>query len=121
MSKKFILPIRLYRETLDSLMTKLSTPVVSTAALQEQMELKVYPNPAGDNVTLELSSPDRTKVDVVLQNSAGQVMRTLRKNWSIRSEGSHITLKLNNLDAGAYWIVVKGEGILLTRPLQIVK
>lgn len=106
---------------LDSLMTKLSTPVVSISALQEQMVMKVYPNPGMDNVTLELSSPDQIKVDVVLQNTAGQELKMLRRNWSLTNGDNRLQLNLADLTPGMYRIILRGNGILLAEPLQMVK
>ena len=106
---------------LDSLMSKLSTSVLTTGKWQDKIVLKVYPNPGSDTVTLELSTPENITVGVVLQNTAGQLLRVIRKDWQINSGRNQLQFDLGDLGAGMYWIVVQGEGVVASTPLQRVK
>lgn len=106
---------------LDSLMSKLSTSIYSPAKWQDKITMRIYPNPGNDTVTLELLSPENTSAGVVLQNAAGQVLRTLRKDWQINRDNNQLQFDLGDLSAGMYWIVVQGEGFVASAPLQRVK
>lgn len=103
---------------LDSLMSKLSTAVYSPEKWQDKITMRIYPNPGNDTVTLELSSPENTTAGVVLQNAAGQILRTLRNDWQINRESNQLQFDLGDLGAGMYWIVVQGEGFVASAPLQ---
>lgn len=77
------------------------------------LNLRIFPNPAGEHLQLLLQSEDQITVDIVLYNHAGQVVQAFLQQ-EIEPGTHQRQISLNNLPAGLYWINVKGQEHLLS-------
>jgi hypothetical protein len=81
------------------------------------MRFNVYPNPAIDQVTLDLANPYIGRLNVQVINSTGAVVRTSELNKGLPVIQAPISL--SGLAPGLYMIQVRGTGWSVVR--KIVK
>ncbi len=81
---------------------------------QQASELRVFPNPAHDQVTLELPSEDEP-VKATLYNIQGASLCT----WTIAARDTQPTLTLPDLPAGTYLLRVTGDHMHASEVLVI--
>jgi len=78
-------------------------------------EILVFPNPTTDVLQLQLNS-NYPKMDVQIVNATGQTVRRLN-NMAITNQT--MTIPVNDLPAGRYWLKLQGNGE--KQVLQFVK
>lgn len=86
----------------------LVSDLVNTEDLvQNKMSLKVFPNPTDGilNLKLESSFLDNEMVDIQLFNTTGQLINSFQKE-----NNNLITVNLQNMQNGVYWIRLSHEG-----------
>lgn len=93
-----------------------STSTTEQEALAYQ--LKIFPNPAQDEVNVAFNLDRSRLVRVSVVNSIGQVLRT--QNLGERTLGQ-AQIALNQLPAGVYWLMFDVEGVRVAKPLNIVR
>jgi len=78
---------------------------VGTNRDQHQVALKIYPNPATDFCTVELTAPDtkQSRVVLIISMSGSRVIPDVTVN---RSE---LTVDIRNLPAGVYCLMLKSD------------
>ncbi|MFY9153390.1 MAG: glycoside hydrolase family 44 protein [Prolixibacteraceae bacterium] len=79
-------------------------PTSSKASLtRTSLDVKVYPNPATDQVQLNYSVPERILMNISLFNASGQQLNTISKTEA--EAGTHtIEWNAGKLPNGIYWI-----------------
>lgn len=75
--------------------------------------LKVYPNPAHDQVILELPTSEIGDNKIELYNASGQQL--LQQDW----QNSRLELDLNDYPAGVYWVKVVAGNAMQTQRFVI--
>jgi hypothetical protein len=96
-----------------------STQTTATQAAVQNMEVKVYPNPTSDFVSLEYTLPQRSEVEIKLLNSLG-VERMLLQDKKMLDGTQQVSFELNNhLDAGVYFIALYIDGVIKTEKIII--
>jgi hypothetical protein len=76
--------------------------------------LKLYPNPAVDNIYIQLSEMANRQVQVEIYNSLGQ--KLISQNFADASASSEISMSVVSLKQGVYYARVMGVGV---NPLTI--
>jgi hypothetical protein len=79
--------------------------------------VKVYPNPATDNASLNLNLKKAANVEVSLQNVMGQTIFTQAANMSAGEQA--MTISLQNLPKGIYILKVMANGA--AQEMKVVK
>lgn len=90
---------------------------LSTAANEPAeglFSVALYPNPAGESITLDIAVPERTLVSVALVNSLGQTVLRLPAEWAPEGEHQRV-LPLGALPEGLYWLNLLAENRQITR------
>jgi Secretion system C-terminal sorting domain len=77
----------------------------ATEWASQQLDLKVYPNPAQDNVTFEFLEDAGPGIDIVVFDVLGNLV------WEYHGEGpeKQIVWDLSSVPAGIYFYVIKGN------------
>lgn len=78
--------------------------------------LSVYPNPSKGTVNLELNQSLKGMLEIRVADASGRVVYNAQESAS-----SVITLNLNELSRGLYWIEVQSEQARYTQKLMIQK
>ena len=71
-------------------------------------EIKVFPNPAPDDVKISIKNPSSKKLSVQLMNALGQIV--VIKNILTPGRDELINISLRHLPQGIYWLKVGNEG-----------
>ena len=80
--------------------------ITSVDVLQAQMQATLYPNPSSSTVFLDLNLAQRSRVQVVMRNVAGQIVMT--SDLGIMSSGNHQhVLGVENMASGTYMVEVQ--------------
>lgn len=89
--------------------------------IPQYFELLSYPNPALDIVNLELSIPEKTKIEISLFDLSGKKVKSLY-NGGIEAGTNVITFSTLPLGKGIYFVAVKeSEKTILTRKIIVGK
>lgn len=80
--------------------------------------LKVFPNPAADQVTIALSTLQREDVSIAIQNLSGQTVQTIADR-NYMAGNHHIPVDVSALPAGMYLVQVKAGDA--TQTIKLVK
>jgi len=80
--------------------------VTTVEDLQAQTHAEIYPNPAASNVTLDLAVAQRSRVEIVVRNAAGQIVMV--PDLGIVPSGNHRhMLEVDHLESGLYLLEVR--------------
>jgi hypothetical protein len=79
----------------------------------------VYPNPAQDQVNINLNMEQTENVSVRIFNTLGQVV--YNKNYGTMSGANTLNIQLDNLSEGVYFVKIVVGDKMYTKPLQITK
>lgn len=93
------------------------TPILATASSAAASQVVFYPNPAHEQVSLDLPA-DLLKqpLEVVLYNSMGQQVRRLTPTWQSKEDAN---LTLTGLDKGVYTVGITGPTTTITKRLAV--
>jgi hypothetical protein len=83
----------------------------------EQIDTRVYPNPAAGKVYLTIQLKKSVKVEVKVVNLLGQVL--LEKNLNALAGANSFQLDLENLEAGIYFVNVNAHQASASKKLII--
>ncbi len=88
----------------------IETSPVSVAEIQvkEPVKLSVYPNPANDNITIEINAEGKENVEVILMNSHGLVIEKYLSQKSF-SGNKKLTKNIAALPAGLYYVALQTD------------
>lgn len=84
------------------------------AAIQDESDLQIYPNPSSDKVNIRLTSANGQNVQVRVFNLSGQEMRHF--SWNIREGENLMEMNVQDLTQGTYLI-----GIYENRSVKVRK
>jgi len=96
------------------------TGIQEISSINSSIQLQsLYPNPANDNVTIEISDSKNENITVVLTDIAGKFI--INKQYSLHNGTQLIKLSFNELTSGSYILSVRNnDGLVATRHLQIL-
>lgn len=106
------------------LMLMRETNVVGAEEVTEvvQPEIKIWPNPAQDWITVSIEGISRRKdLDVELWDLAGRRMRSPLLSWTPLANGSQAEMDLQGVAPGMYLVLIKGSGLRLSRRLIVTR
>ncbi|HAQ18181.1 MAG TPA: glycoside hydrolase family 44 [Prolixibacteraceae bacterium] len=96
-----------------------AAPVSSDKALQNgRFNAKIYPNPASDQVNLEFSLPEKSKLTIALYQANGMLSKTIC-NTAFESGNHQIEINSGYLSSGIYWIRFISE--TETKTIKLIK
>jgi len=81
-------------------------------------DVMVYPNPATNQAQIVLSSNRASDVQVSVYNTMGQLVNTFNQ-YVVAGGVQKITLNLENLQSGVYFVSVQAEGVTLSTKLIV--
>ncbi len=78
----------------------------------------VYPNPATDRITLEMTSTQTQNISIFITNITGQ--KVVTQNAVLHNGDQHIVVPLNKIPAGSYVLSVdNNEATIATRQISV--
>lgn len=93
---------------------------VKETAKNSISELSIYPNPASNNATIEVSLNENNKMEVVIMNNVGQTVYSTTVNGNIGA--NKVNVNTSNLSAGIYFYQVKvGNNQAVTKKFAVSK
>ena len=98
--------------------TDISLPVIETN-VKPITNVLIYPNPSNDIFTAELSLPIRTKAKLMLMNVMGELL--LSETFIVTQPIERISMDINSIEGGIYFVVVEAGNQSKTLKLVIVK
>jgi Secretion system C-terminal sorting domain len=82
-------------------------------------EVKMYPNPVSDVLTIEMKNEVSERVNLTIVNAAGQ---PIEAHFMNQTKGATTkTIPLSNYAAGQYFIRFEVDGKIMTKAIQVVK
>jgi hypothetical protein len=85
-------------------------------------ELTTYPNPASQGqATVEFVVEEPSDVTVSLYNTLGQKVRTLHRGEVQAGETVRETIAVQSLASGVYFVRMRGDGVMTTTRMTVVK
>ena len=95
---------------------------VVNETIENEIFLKVYPNPANQSTMVSYLSDHPGKVRVMLSNSIGQIVNTLFEGDIPGGEIQDMEINLGNLQPGVYVLILQqSNGNVITEKLMIQK
>lgn len=83
-------------------------------------ESNVYPNPASDNVTVELNlSETADAVSIQFTNALGQVVKSQSIGRVVANTSNKTTIQVNDLASGVYFYTISADGKKTTGKLMV--
>jgi hypothetical protein len=79
----------------------------------------VYPNPANNQVNINLNMEQSENVEVSIFNTLGQIV--VSENYGSLNGVNTLNIKLDNLTSGIYFVKIAVGDKVYTKPLQITK
>lgn len=97
------------------------TSIVSTSDITEKsLEINSYPNPCKDNFTLSYYLPQKSKVNVQIFNSNGQMISE-KLNQSIEKGTQKLNIDTHNFNSGMYICILKTDKQVISHRISVVK
>ncbi len=90
----------------------------SDVSVSEQLPslLHVYPNVATDNIKIEILDETVQKYDIVLVNTLGEQIHTF-----INQQNNNLNLFVGDLPKGIYYVMIKSNKNVWTRPIILME
>ena len=100
----------------------ITEPVEATVRLQKSYALEgPYPNPVRTRATLPLTVRDRQSVTMELYDALGRRVRTVHRGELPSQETMRLTLSVQSLSSGTYFVRIQGEDFTATERLTVVR
>ncbi len=87
---------------------------------ETDIQTQVFPNPANNNITLDLNSLNTSNIYIQLVDITGKQIKEIY-NGRIGSGYTKIETDIANIPAGIYIVKISNNGFVQTNKLQIVK
>ncbi|MEZ4755651.1 MAG: DUF4397 domain-containing protein [Flavobacteriales bacterium] len=96
-------------------------PLATGVAENELLSrLNVWPNPSNDVLFIDMDSKLNTQADIRLLDMTGRDVLALGSR-SISNGESRISLDVSGLSNGSYVLSIRGEGSVVTAPVQVAR
>ena len=93
------------------------TGVQSLANNAPSYDVNLYPNPAGQAVTISVTLKQATPIEISVYNSIGQHIQTMPIEGTMGS--NDVFMDLTKLNKGVYFYKIKADGSVVTKKLII--
>lgn len=90
----------------------------SISEKESGVSLRVYPNPAVENVTINFDSKNATKATVSLTDISGKSIRTIQ-NQNIDNGTNYINMNVSDISNGIYFVRITSPYFNVTRRLIV--
>ena len=91
--------------------------LVSVYELSSEQELSIYPNPAQDNISIEMNGiPKDSEFIVEVLNTTGSKVGTK----TIINSTNHFSIDVSNLQQGLYFVLIKTKSGFLQKSKLII-
>ncbi len=80
----------------------------------------VYPNPATDNVFVNMNLPESGRMNIELVDLFGRTVKSLYSG-NVNGGISALNLELGNQAAGIYFLMINYNGNIISKPVNIIK
>jgi len=94
-----------------------SVTVGMSAAERASIITNIYPNPATDNVNIELNNQTNENVEISIMNNLGQVLSS--NNYGSLIGAQKVTMDVSNLGRGIYFVKVQIGEKYYVKPIQV--
>jgi len=94
----------------DTLTAVFADKSVGIDDLDLNLSVRIYPNPAKDNLIVEYQMEERKKVDISLHSVLGQKVATFAPRDSLGQQKAHLSLEEKDLTPGLYFVVFNVDG-----------
>jgi len=96
-------------------------PIATSVASNDAVSgLRVWPNPASDQLSIAFNSANAVQARISLTDVTGRVVRTVNTS-SIAAGENRLWIDLNGLAEGLYQLSIAGAGTVRTVPVQVVR
>jgi photosystem II stability/assembly factor-like uncharacterized protein len=92
---------------------------VGIYSLQNDFIFNLYPNPANNSFSMEISSLANEKVEIVMYDMLGNIVNTMQEN-AVRGTNT-FALDVSGLSEGIYLVQVRKNGVTRTQRISIVR
>ena len=97
----------------------LAAPVITTIQQAEtNLEVNIYPNPAGNLVTLEVTLKESSDIKISLYDLSGRIVKRLNKQ-EMTPGNYHFKLPLTDIKQGTYLITLNMSGLRTSQVLLV--
>ena len=86
-------------------------------SLLKPEDIRIFPNPATDQVTIRFSNPDPAPVRISIYNIMGGLMKTVE---NLPSQSATTTISLSGYPKGLYFIIIDAGHQKFTRKIHVV-
>jgi hypothetical protein len=92
----------LFRSIYDAKITVSGTGI-ETFGTGNQMQFRIYPNPAKEHLTVDYYLPESSSVRIDVLNACGHLVQLPVKTTALRGT-SHVSLDISHLPSGYYFV-----------------
>lgn len=106
------------------LVIRFNTDVVLHATAQPSYldDIRIYPNPATNQVTIDVESTQQAKLSILMLDVTGKTVQTMTHKTNIEARGYSETFDLkDNLIPGQYYIQLTSGNKSCLKPLAVVR
>lgn len=90
------------------------TSVPDQSIYENTLEVNLYPNPAQNNINLKIKAAQNEMLKTTIISVNGKVLSTHKK--MLNTGNNKITMNVQNLPAGNYFLSLRGETFTTTKP-----
>ena len=87
--------------------------------VEEDSEIKVYPNPAEESVRIDLGLENASRVSLYIYDYAGKLVEKLVDKQTFSSAESEVTWNSSLAEAGVYYYSALVDGVPYSGPIII--
>jgi photosystem II stability/assembly factor-like uncharacterized protein len=92
---------------------------LSVQSFENNSYFSVYPNPANNSFSIEMSSAENAAIKIMIYDLMGNVVRTEDKNASAGK--NYFPIDVSNFSDGIYLVQVIGNGVARTKKISVMK
>jgi hypothetical protein len=97
-----------------------AAPTATNQIQPENIELKIYPNPAKEKLNIDFVLRGNNSADIEIFNANGQRISTVT-NQNFVIGRNHVETNISGLTAGVYWVSVRTNSFVETKKFIVNK
>lgn len=94
------------------------SPAATPVTESQQLQLRVWPNPAGEQISVAISSPEPCRLSLELYNHLGERCKSLPAETL--NESGRCTINLTGLPAGLYFLRANSEEFIVSQKIMLI-
>jgi PKD repeat protein len=103
----------------DTMTRSVNVNYTGIAPISGLNEVNLYPNPASNNCTIDISATQSMNVNIEISNILGATVQI--EKWQIVSGENKLLLDLTDFASGMYTVTIRSSAGTLTKKLDIIK